>query len=157
MSIVTAAEARTYSKIPAAPAVTDATIEQLIDEAEEFVAAICGCKFAETEMDETLDGRVYSLRPTVLPLVDVTSLSDAQPDAVIGTSVYRVLKHGIRRDDGDRWARGYDRYELEYTGGYGDTYAIPAREPHGAENRGETIVRGVDVFSPPRTNPSWQE
>ena len=41
--------------------------------------------------------------------------------------------------------------------GPGDTYAIPGGEPHGAENRGETTVRGVDVFSPPRTNPSWEE
>lgn len=41
--------------------------------------------------------------------------------------------------------------------GPGDTYAIPGGEPHGAENRGETTVRGIDVFSPPRTNPSWDE
>jgi len=45
----------------------------------------------------------------------------------------------------------------EHVIGPGDTYAIPAGEPHGAENRGETTVRGVDVFSPPRTDPSWQE
>jgi quercetin dioxygenase-like cupin family protein len=37
----------------------------------------------------------------------------------------------------------------------GDSYAIPADEPHGAENRGDTAVEGVDVFSPPRTNPDW--
>lgn len=41
--------------------------------------------------------------------------------------------------------------------GPGDTYAIPGDEPHAAENRGETTVTGVDIFSPPRENPSWQE
>ncbi|WP_224268192.1 cupin domain-containing protein [Haloprofundus salinisoli] len=39
----------------------------------------------------------------------------------------------------------------------GDSYVIPGDEPHSAENRGDEPVRGVDVFSPPRTNPDWQE
>ncbi|WP_276252610.1 cupin domain-containing protein [Halomontanus rarus] len=41
--------------------------------------------------------------------------------------------------------------------GPGDSYAIPGGEPHAAENRGDETVRGVDIFSPPRENPSWQE
>jgi len=44
----------------------------------------------------------------------------------------------------------------EFEVGPGDTYAVPGGEPHAAENRGEEPVRGVDVFSPPRTDPSWQ-
>ncbi|WP_290812334.1 cupin domain-containing protein [Halovivax sp.] len=40
--------------------------------------------------------------------------------------------------------------------GPGDSYAIPGDEPHGAENRGDETVRGVDIFSPPRENPSWR-
>lgn len=39
----------------------------------------------------------------------------------------------------------------------GDGYAIPANEPHAAENRGEETVIGVDVFSPPRTDPDWMD
>lgn len=39
----------------------------------------------------------------------------------------------------------------------GDSYVIAGGEVHGAENRGETPVRGVDVFSPPRPNPDWAE
>jgi quercetin dioxygenase-like cupin family protein len=39
----------------------------------------------------------------------------------------------------------------------GDSYALPGDEPHGAENRGDVPVRGVDVFSPPRENPDWQD
>ncbi|SEH16649.1 Cupin domain-containing protein [Natronorubrum sediminis] len=41
--------------------------------------------------------------------------------------------------------------------GPGDSYAIPGEQPHAAENRGDEPVRGVDIFSPPRENPSWQE
>ncbi|ELY89511.1 cupin [Natrialba hulunbeirensis JCM 10989] len=40
--------------------------------------------------------------------------------------------------------------------GPGDSYALPGDQPHGAENRGDDTVRGVDIFSPPRENPSWQ-
>jgi quercetin dioxygenase-like cupin family protein len=39
----------------------------------------------------------------------------------------------------------------------GDSYSIPADEPHGAVNRGETPVEGIDVFSPPRTDPDWRD
>ncbi len=38
----------------------------------------------------------------------------------------------------------------------GDAYALPGGQPHAAENRGAETVRGVDIFSPPRENPSWQ-
>lgn len=40
--------------------------------------------------------------------------------------------------------------------GPGDSYAIPGDQPHAAENRGNEPVRGVDIFSPPRENPTWQ-
>ena len=41
--------------------------------------------------------------------------------------------------------------------GPGDTYVIPGDEPHAAVNRGDEPVVGYDIFSPPRTNPDWQE
>jgi quercetin dioxygenase-like cupin family protein len=41
--------------------------------------------------------------------------------------------------------------------GPGDSYVLDGEEPHGAENRGEETVVGVDVFSPPRTDPDWAE
>jgi hypothetical protein len=34
---------------------------------------------------------------------------------------------------------------------------LAGEEVHGAENRGEETVLGVDVFSPPRTDPDWAE
>ncbi|MFC7068068.1 cupin domain-containing protein [Halobaculum lipolyticum] len=39
----------------------------------------------------------------------------------------------------------------------GDSYVLAGEEVHGAENRGEEVVEGIDVFSPPRPNPDWQE
>jgi quercetin dioxygenase-like cupin family protein len=37
-----------------------------------------------------------------------------------------------------------------------DSYAIPSDEPHAAENRGDTPVLGIDVFSPPRLDVPWK-
>lgn len=39
----------------------------------------------------------------------------------------------------------------------GDSYVIPGGETHGAENHGEVPVVGLDIFSPPRDNPDWQD
>ena len=45
----------------------------------------------------------------------------------------------------------------EVTVGPGDSYVLESEEVHGAENRGDETVVGVDVFSPPRTDPDWAE
>ena len=39
----------------------------------------------------------------------------------------------------------------------GESYVIPGDEPHSAENRQDEPVQGIDVFSPPRSNPDWME
>lgn len=39
----------------------------------------------------------------------------------------------------------------------GDSYVVPANEPHSVENRGDVPAEGIDVFSPPRVNPDWGE
>ena len=39
----------------------------------------------------------------------------------------------------------------------GDSFSIPGDEPHSVVNRSDTAARGVDVFSPPRTDPDWAE
>ncbi|WP_430505422.1 cupin domain-containing protein [Haloparvum sp. PAK95] len=39
----------------------------------------------------------------------------------------------------------------------GDSYNIPSDEPHAAYNDGDVPVEGYDIFSPPRTNPDWQD
>jgi len=37
----------------------------------------------------------------------------------------------------------------------GDAYDLAGDEVHAAENHGDVTVKGVDVFSPPRTDPDW--
>jgi quercetin dioxygenase-like cupin family protein len=39
----------------------------------------------------------------------------------------------------------------------GDSYVVPGNEPHAAENRGDVPVEGLDIFSPPRTDPDWKD
>lgn len=39
----------------------------------------------------------------------------------------------------------------------GDSFVIPGGEPHSVENHGDVTARGIDVFSPPRTDPDWAE
>ena len=41
--------------------------------------------------------------------------------------------------------------------GAGESFTIPGEEPHAAENRDERVVRGVDIFAPPRPDPDWAE
>jgi quercetin dioxygenase-like cupin family protein len=38
-----------------------------------------------------------------------------------------------------------------------DSYSLPGDEPHAVENRGDSVAKGIDIFSPPRTNPDWAE
>lgn len=39
----------------------------------------------------------------------------------------------------------------------GDSYVLAGDEPHGAENRGDEPVVGLDIFSPPRDDPDWRD
>ncbi len=39
----------------------------------------------------------------------------------------------------------------------GDSFSVPGGEPHSVTNEGDVPVRGVDIFSPPRTDPDWAE
>lgn len=39
----------------------------------------------------------------------------------------------------------------------GESYVFAGDERHGAENRGDEPVEGVDIFSPSRPDPDWAE
>jgi quercetin dioxygenase-like cupin family protein len=39
----------------------------------------------------------------------------------------------------------------------GESYCIPGGEVHAAANRADIPVDGIDIFSPPRTNPDWMD
>ena len=39
----------------------------------------------------------------------------------------------------------------------GGSYSLGSNKRHAAENRGETTLRAIDVFSPPPADPDWLE
>lgn len=39
----------------------------------------------------------------------------------------------------------------------GGSYWLESGERHAAENRGDDVLRAIDVFSPPRADPNWLE
>ncbi|KAB1187935.1 MULTISPECIES: cupin domain-containing protein [Haloferax] len=41
--------------------------------------------------------------------------------------------------------------------GPGDSYSLAGDELHGADNRGDEPVVGIDVFSPPRDSAPWMD
>lgn len=41
--------------------------------------------------------------------------------------------------------------------GPGDSYVLESNEVHRTENRGDEVVEGIEVFSPPRGNPDWMD
>lgn len=45
----------------------------------------------------------------------------------------------------------------EYPVGEGDSYVIPARAVHSAENCGDDPAVGIEIFSPPRSTPPWAD
>ena len=55
------------------------------------------------------------------------------------------------REDGER----SDPREIVV--GPGESFTIPGDEPHAAINRGDGVVRGVDIFAPARPDPDWAE
>lgn len=43
------------------------------------------------------------------------------------------------------------------TVGPGESYVLVGDESHAAVNEGDEVVKGIDVFAPPRTDPDWAE
>jgi quercetin dioxygenase-like cupin family protein len=79
----------------------------------------------------------YVASGTLTFLVEPAEASDADADAE------RVVVNGAPADDD------------EVIVAAGESYVIPADQPHGAINDGDVPVEGVDVFSPPRPDPDW--
>jgi quercetin dioxygenase-like cupin family protein len=76
-----------------------------------------------------------------------------EPDAV-------VPEHSHHHEQAGYVAAGTLTFVIDgetYPVAAGDSYVVPGDVPHSAENRGDVPVEGVDVFSPPRTDPDWAE
>lgn len=79
---------------------------------------------------------------------------EIEPGAVVPMHDHHHEQAGFVYD-GELTFRAEDGTETVV--GKGDSFVLKGDEPHAAENRGTETVRGVDVFSPPRTNPDWGE
>lgn len=124
-NLVTQAEARAFIGISES-AMASTILDALIPAAEGYVAMYCGCALVEDEVTEDVEGGGIYLRPTRLPIASVDTITDLTNDDS-EFSDYIVSKTAIARDETmrTRWEKGFARWRVTYTGGYGDTYAAP--------------------------------
>lgn len=76
-----------------------------------------------------------------------------EPGAAVGEHDHDAEQAGQLFSGELRFVVDGDEYVLEA----GDSYIIPGNAVHAAENTGDDPAVGIDVFSPPRRNPSWAE
>jgi quercetin dioxygenase-like cupin family protein len=71
-----------------------------------------------------------------------------------------IPEHSHRHEQVGYIARGTFAFLVggtEHVISRGESYTIPGGKSHSAENRADVPVDGIDVFSPPRTNPDWMD
>jgi quercetin dioxygenase-like cupin family protein len=108
------------------------------------------CDTADSEFTEVVDG-VHIAPLAVGERMNVQHFH-IEPGAV-------VPEHSHPNEQVRFVARGTFTFRVdgdEHVVGAGDSYVVPADEPHEAANLTEEPVRGIDVFSPPRDEPDWQ-
>ncbi|WP_313691080.1 cupin domain-containing protein [Halorarum halobium] len=105
---------------------------------DEDVEAVAGVHLSQLAAGEEMNVQHF----TIDPGAEVPSHSHPHEQSGIitaGTLTFRL-------DDGET-----------VTCEAGDSYVLAGGETHGVVNDGEEPVTGVDVFSPPRTDPDWAD
>ncbi|WP_251329347.1 cupin domain-containing protein [Haloplanus pelagicus] len=98
-----------------------------------------------------------------VPDVHLSQLAAGDEMSVQGYTIdpgARVPEHSHPHEQGGLATRGEAVFVVdgeERVVSAGDTYVIPGEVPHAVENRSDEPFEGVDVFSPPRTDPDWQD
>jgi quercetin dioxygenase-like cupin family protein len=72
----------------------------------------------------------------------------------------RVPQHSHDHEQAGYVVRGTFTFTVEgeeHVISPGESYLVPGGEVHAARNRADVPVDGIDVFSPPRTDPDWSE
>lgn len=105
----------------------------------------------DRDTEEVLDG----VHLTQLAAGERTSLQHFRidPGATVGEHSHHHEQTGYVVSGALTFAVGGD----ELVVGPGESFTIPADEPHAAENRGDDPVVGVETFSPPRPVPPWAD
>ena len=80
-----------------------------------------------------------------------------EPGAVVPSHSHHHEQAGYIAQGELTFLLGDEEDPDEVVVGPGDGYVLAGEEVHAAENRGDETVLGVDVFSPPRTDPDWAE
>lgn len=127
-------------------------MEEVPHASRETVEAVDGVHLTQLAVGERMSVQHFHIEPGAV--VPEHSHPHEQVGYVArGTFTFTVDSKGSETgqgtDDGDE--------DDEFVVGPGDSYSIPGGELHAAHNEGEEPVSGIDVFSPPRTNPDWQE
>ena len=120
-SIVTLAQAKAHIKLTTSS--QDTYIQTLIDSVEDWLSSELGVAFeAGAVTGERTDGDqdiLYLLRK---PVTVISSVTDMYTEEVIDADEYYVDELGAMRvvTLSTPWLNGRNRYEVDYTGGYGD-------------------------------------
>lgn len=114
-------------------------------EGRELVDAVDGVQLAQLVAGEEMSVQYFRIEP------DATVPMHDHPHEQTGYITQGQLTFVVE-EGSDLTVNGEPVEGTEVTLGPDDGYAFPGDEPHAAENRGEGLVEGVDVFSPPRTN-----
>lgn len=127
-------------------------MEEVPHASQETVEAVEGVHLTQLAVGERMSVQHFHIEPGAA--VPEHSHPHEQVGYVArGTFTFTVGSGGSDTDQGADDASEHD----EFVVGPGDSYSIPGDEPHAAHNEGEEPVSGIDVFSPPRTNPDWQD
>ena len=104
-----------------------------------------------------------SAAPEVLDGVELAQLAagermsvqhfDIGPGAVVGEHSHEHEQAGYLFEGELVFTVEGDEHRVEA----GDSYAIPGEAVHAAENRGDEAAVGIEIFSPPRTDPPWAD
>jgi len=120
VSLISTSEAKTFLRVSASE--LDAEVALMMAGLEEWVERYCGFALTSAEVeDESVDGGGLLLDLARKPVTSVASVTDAEDDVVWDTDHYQLVDgRGVLRvdDRGARWAGGYLRWLVTYTGGY---------------------------------------
>lgn len=78
---------------------------------------------------------------------------EIEPGATVPEHSHRHEQIGFLYEGTVTFVSGGEEFTVEA----GDSFAIPGGESHSVTNDGDAVARGIDVFSPPRTDPDWAE
>jgi len=76
---------------------------------------------------------------------------EIEPGATVPEHSHPHEQTGFLSEGRLRFVSGGETFVVEA----GDSFTVPGGEPHSVRNDGDTVAAGIDVFSPPRTDPDW--